>query len=389
MKRLILLGILIGAVSVPLFGFHYDFSVEEIPMMAVGTDISNNSFYSFYNIANLGVKMYADDQTYLKFRLKDTYFDLYKTNSIYVDRLSITYFGDDFGAQLGRDYYVEGDGILIGNLADGIKGGANLLGLSARAYVYYSGFLPIEVNQFQITPSDLVLSNGPSRLFAGIDIEKKGLGIESVGLIALYSQDLSTNNSYNPVYIGINAKSTIFDDLVIAGTIIGEFGNLSPSNAIQAFGGNLGAYYLTGGDFKYGFVLKFSAATGNNNTNTGGGQADGQFDTFGQYVTGVVVDPKLADMVMAQAGGLIKASGDHLTFTLNYYYYTRMTTNDSVNGFYTGSGYKIGQEISGGCIYDIDPDLTVFVTGGYFITGDAFADTTPKYLVLGGVSVRI
>src|SRR5271157_780216 len=165
MKRLLEGIILLCFVSAPLFGVHFDVLVEDIPMMVLGTDTNDNSFYSFYNIANVGGILYFDDQTFIKARLKDTYFDLYKTNSIYVDRASFIYNAKPFGVMLGRDYYVEDDGILIGNLADGLKLDLSFLGLSERGYVYYSGFLPIEINQFQMTLPDLVLSNGPSRLF--------------------------------------------------------------------------------------------------------------------------------------------------------------------------------------------------------------------------------
>ncbi len=394
MKRLSILLLTVFLGYMPLFGFQFDFSLEDIPMMVLGMDTNDSSYYSFYNIANVGLKFYFEDQSFLKFRLKDTYFDFYKTNTLYVDRLSYTYNSDSFNLLAGRDYYVEGDGILIGNLADGLNLDLNLLGFSERLYVYYSGayysgFLPIEINQFDMTYSDLILSNGPDRLFGGLELEKKGLGLESIGAVVLYSQDMSTNNSYNPIYFGINAKTSIIDSLVLSGNILGEAGNYTPSNSILAFGGNLGVYYLSGGDFKYGFIAKVSAATGNDNTNTNSGQSYGQFDTFGQYNTGIILQPKLANMIMAQGGVLLKVLGDHLTLSVNYYYFTRMTTNDSVNGYYDGSGYSIGHEISGSVIYDIDPDFTIFITGGYFIKGDAFTDETNRFELIGGVSVHI
>jgi hypothetical protein len=240
-----------------------------------------------------------------------------------------------------------------------------------------------------MTASDLLLTNGPNRLFGGLILEKDGLGVESIGATVLYSQDMSSNNSYDPLYVGLNAKTSITANLVTSCNILGEFGNLSPSNSIQAFGGNIGFYYLTGSDVKYGFILKFSTATGNNNTNTNSGQTYGQFNSFGQYDTGVVLTPMFANLVMAQAGAVLKAFKDHMTLNANYYFLSRMTTNDSVNGFYDGNGYSIGDEISGRILYDIDPDFTIFIMGGYFIKGNAFSNETPKYVVIGGVSIRI
>jgi|GEM_PF-2294027 len=389
MKIIILLILMTAMGSVPLYSLYYDFTLEDLPMMVLATDVSNNSFYSFYNLANAGVKIYAEDQAYLKFRLKDAYFDLYHTNSLYVDRLSLTYSSADVSLLAGRDYYFEGDGILIGNLADGFKASLNFLGMSERFYLYYSGFLPVEINQFDMTASDLLLTNGPNRLFGGLILEKDGLGVESIGATVLYSQDMSSNNSYDPLYVGLNAKTSITANLVSSCNILGEFGNLSPTNSIQAFGGDIGFYYLAGSDVKYGFILKFSAATGNNNTNTNSGQTYGQFNTFGQYDTGVVLTPMFANLVMAQAGAVLKAFKDHMTINANYYFLSRMTTNDSVNGFYDGSGYSIGDEISGRILYDIDPDFTIFIMGGYFIKGNAFSNEIPKYVLIGGVSIRI
>ncbi len=385
MRKFVFLLVFLAALAGRAAAFNYDLTVEDIPMYIIGTDITNAAFYSFYNIANVGLQVYLEDQSYLKFRLKDTYFALLSTNSLYIDRLSYTYYSDYFGALLGRDYYVEGDGILIGNLADGLRASLNLLGIKERFYVYYSGILPKEINQFDMTLSDLVLSNGPNRIFGGAVLEGKGFLGESISASVLYSADLSANKLYNPLYIGLDYKTTIIGDLAAEANAVLETGMLDSSTSIFAYAGNIAAYYLGGEDFKYGLIAKFSLASGDNNS----GKGYSEFDTFGQYNTGIVIGPKFANLMIAQAGFLIKALNDKITLNGTYFYFMRMTTSDNVNYFYDGSGYTVGSEISGALIYDIDPNLTVFLTGGYFIKGNAFEDTTDKYKFIGGVSVKI
>ncbi len=383
MKKLFCIILLIITVKLG-YSFNYNFSIEDLPMMVMGTDTTNAAFYSFYNIANVGLSLNFDDYSSVKFRLKDTYFDLLRTNDLYIDRLSFDYKGEAFGVLAGRDYFVEDDALLIGNLADGLKLNLNFLGLKERVYVYYSGLLPQEINQFDISTADLTLSNGPNRIFAGLALEKMGLLVESLGAVILYSKDLSTNNIYNPIYLGLNGKGTIVKGLIFQAAFISELGSLDASNSIVAFGGNAGLTYLSEGDVKWGLIGKLSLATGD----SPGGNYE-QFDTFGNYNTGSVIGPKLANLFMVQAGFLVKALSDTLTFGANYYYLMRMTTNDSVNGFYDGKGTGVGNEISGSIIYDIDPNFSVFLTGGYFLKGDAFTDTTNKYKFIAGVRVKI
>jgi hypothetical protein len=385
MRKVALLLIFIAALAGSARAFHYDITLEEIPMMILGTDPTNASFYSFYNIANLGAMAYLDDQSFLKFRLKDTYFELYSTNDLYIDRLSCTYYSDSFGILAGRDYYAEGDGILIGNLADGLRANLNLLGLRERFYAYYSGLLPREINQFNMTLSDLLLTNGPQRIFGGIVLEGPGLAGESIGATFLYSADLSGNYSYDPVYIGLNGRTSLDENLAIEANVIGETGMLNQTTPILAYGGNIALYYLEGTGTKFGAMLKASLASGDNNS----GSSYNEFDTYGQYNTGIVLGPKFANLFFAQLGFLVKTLGDNLTFNVSYYYFMRMTTNDSVNNFYDGSGYQVGDEISGNIIYNIDPNFMIFVTGGYFIEGDAFQNASDRFMFIAGADIKI
>jgi len=366
------------------YSFHYDFSIEDIPMMIMGTDVTNASFYSFYNIANLTLKLYFSDQTMLKFRLKDTYFDLQKTNNFYIDRLSLYYREEGFGLIAGRDFFIENDGIIIANLADGLKLDLNLLQMKERIYVYYSGLLPMEINQFEMGIYDLQLTNGPQRLFMGLALEKTGLLTESMSLLLLYSMDVSTNKYYNPFYAGLNIRESINAPLSVEANLVCEAGNVDNSNSILAFGGDAGIVYLSKGELTWGGLLKFAIATGE-----GEGNNTEQFRSFGLYNTGFVLNPYFSNLFMIQAGLILKALEESLSVNLNYYYMSRMSTNDTVYGFYDGKGNSIGNEISGSVVYNLDANFSLFLHAGYFMIGDAFTSTANRYKVFSGISIKL
>ena len=391
---IVFLAALVIVPAAGAFGLHFNFSVEEIPMYIIGMDKDARPFGSFFNIANLGLGLNIDDNLGLKFRVKDTFFGLTNSavtvsnqNNLYIDRLSVFFNSDIVNVLAGRDVYVENDGMLIGNLADGANLDFNLFGLKEKLYVYYSGLLPKDVNQFSADIYDYTNASGASRLNMALVLQKFGLLTKSVSLMGLYSMDMSTNKYFNPVYAALMSDGIVFiPQLTYNVTAALEFGSMTSNLNVFAWAGNLTLIYLLmDAPVKILITGQFAMASGNgtNSTNTYYG-----FDSFGKFNTGYVLNPNFSNLLFFRLGAASKMLDDHLDVKLNYYYLTRMSTNDTVNGYYNGTNAQVGHEFSLSANYEFDPNLSVFANAGVLTGNQSITNKTTAYKVNMGVAVR-
>lgn len=363
-------------------------------MYIIGLDNDARPFGSFFNIANLGLNLNLNDDLGLKFRLKDTFFGLTNSaiaasnqNKLYIDRLSVFYNSEIVNILAGRDIFFENDGMLIGNLADGANLDFNLLGFKEKAYVYYSGLLPKDINQFSADLFDSTNTSGASRLSMGLVIQKFGVLTKSISLMGLYSMDMSTNKYFNPFYAALMSDGILaIPQLTYNVTAALEMGSITSNMNIFAWAGNLSLLYLLVEDpFKLVLVGQFAMASGNgtNSTNTFYG-----FDSFGKFNTGYVLNPNFSNLWFIRLGAAAKLLEDHLSVSLDYYYISRMSTNDTVNGYYNGTNAQIGNEFSGSANYEIDPSFSVFANAGILVGNLSITNKTTVYKINVGAAVK-
>lgn len=215
-KAAVISVILVASATVSSFAMYWNFGIDEIPLYIVGMDKNAAGFYSFYNILNADVSLNLDDSFGIRGRLKYTFFGMTNVNvgttnkqhNIYPDRLSLRYNSDAFSILAGRDIFLENNGMIIGNLADGLKLQFNLLEMKEKLFVYFSGLLPADLNQFSADITDITNGLGANRLAAGIVLQKMGFLTRSLSLLGLYSMDMSAGKTFNPFYLALYADGS-------------------------------------------------------------------------------------------------------------------------------------------------------------------------------------
>lgn len=372
---------------------YWDFGVEEIPMFLIGMDKDARGFYSFFNILNAEASLNLEDNFGIRGRLKYTFFGMTNVNTsnqnnqhhIYPDRLNVYYNSDFISVLAGRDIFLENNGLVIGNLADGLKLQFNFLGMKEKLFVYYSGLLPADLNQFSADIMDMTNGLGASRLSAGLVLQKMGLLTRSLSLLGLFSMDMTTNRMFNPFYLALYADGSIIPRLTYNVTAAMELGSVTNGNNIFGWGGDATLIYVFEDPFKFGFTGEFAIASGDSTgtTNTFEG-----FNTFGRFNTGYVLYPDFSNLMFFRLGGFVKLLDDHLGISLNYYFMTRLSTNDTVNGFYDGTNAMVGNEFSGSVNYEFDPNFSVFLSAGYLFGNQSITNKPSIYKLAAGAAVK-
>lgn len=393
---MILLALAAAALPVRAFGFYFNFGLEEIPMMILGLDKDSRSFYSFFNILNGTASVNVNDDLGFQLRLKYTFFAMTNVNQgttnnqhkLYLDRLYGYWRGDGFSVMAGRNNFFERNGLLIGNLADGVRAEANLIGFKWKLYGYYSGLLPKDLNQFSADIWDATNAGGANRLSAGLVIEKYGWFFKSIALTGLYSANLVTNYVFSPFYLGLNLDGTIIARLTYDVSAAMEFGSVATNVGAFGWAGSVNAvYFPIEQPVKLGFTAEFSLASGDDEKTTNSFEG---FNSFGRFNTGYVLAPDFSNLFFWKVGVIVRALEDKLTARANFYNFTRLSTNDTVSGLYNTTNAQVGSEISGSVSYDIDPNVSVFLNAGVLFGNLSMAVTNKNTIhkVVGGMTVK-
>jgi hypothetical protein len=399
MKKTVLFFLIVFALfPLSAFSFNWNFSFEEIPMFISGVDATTNmNYYSFFNIANLSFSIHPNNDMQLKFRIKDTYLDLTNSintfsnrNKLYIDRFSFEYSGDSLGLLAGRDIFLENNGLIIGNLADGIKFQSSLFEFKQRFYFYHSGLfgtLPREINQFNANYFDQNQTNGgASRLSTGIALEKFGFLTKSISALLLYSMDLSTNASFYPLYLGLASDGVIFSGFSYNASFFYQGGSYVSNISLSAWAGDISLFYFLPIDAKIGFITGIAFATGDDINTTNSME---RFNSFGKYDTDFVLIPDFSNLFLFRLGAVAKILDEKLSIKADYVYLSRMQTNDSVNGFYSGSGATVGHELSAKINWEFDPNISIFLQAGSLFGGDARIERTNDYKLIAGTVIKL
>jgi hypothetical protein len=272
---------------------------------------------------------------------------------MYFDRANFYLNANKLSILAGRSLFVDGDGLVVGGVADGLMLKTGFLNMTERFYALYSGFLPKDVNPFDANTFDDL--NGAERLMAGLSIQKMGLLIKSIALKYFYTTDLSTNatdtNSlYTPMYGALEFSGMIKNFIGFGGNFVYAFGG--GAAPISAFAFDVKTYVQIKALANTEFKLRYSYASGN----ADGGKNE-SFKSFGYYDTGFVLNPEFSNLSMFKAGVTSRFWGGRVYFNVNYYYLSLLNDFDRVNNFYDGTGVKVGSEISGSL--NIRPTLTL------------------------------
>jgi hypothetical protein len=397
MKKIIFINIiLLLFISAGSYAFYYNFNVEEIPMQFISADVSNKMYGGFINIVNVGASANFNDNINFRIRIKDSFrsippVGITNTNTLYMDRFSFNYRSDMMNILAGRDLFLENNGLIIGNMADGVQVGLGYFNLKERLYILHSGLpgtMPKDVNQFYMSSYDYESTNGPERFTGGLVMEKMGLIGKSLSVMCVYSMDLTTNNIYNPLTLGVTAEGSIIPALSYAGGFYFQAGSMTSNTSISAWAFDASFIYMTGDAIKYGGTaeLAIGSADSTNTTNSYEG-----FNYFGQYNFGFVKSRKLQNLIAFKIGGIGKLLEDTLSLKLDYIYTMRMSTNDYINtvlNSYTSNGTYVGSEVDLTANYAVDPNLSLFATCGFFLKGSAYESTTNDYKIIAGASLK-
>ncbi len=402
MKKVLILLILITAGFTQLRAAYFDFGISDTPMLIGGRDRLNNVTYFFFNYAQFRASLNFNDNFSIRFRLTDT-FSMYTnsyvsnstasvfTNKIYVDRLFLKFTSDKFKFTLGREIFSEADGMVLGNLSDGLQLSGRLLGLEERAYVMYSGLLPQDVNQFNVTAMDR--TEGSKRLQTGLYLEKYGILVRSMSLGYLYSADISTNTQlYSPHFLSLNLNGD-------AGKIVSYSGSFT--YGLGTFGSNVNISALAFDvQLKVKFnpmlsmLVRFAYASGENTNSTTTNSYE-RYNALGIYNTGQILVPDFANLILTHLALNASLLNEKLNLGLNLLYLNRPSTSDSLNGFYTGTGSYIGTEVSLGAVWRFDPNISLLLNTGYFWreNSDAFLagsnDRRDIYKIIAGIQFNL
>lgn len=392
MKKLLaifaLAGAMMAAAGTAAHAVYFDANVTEIPAFVLGMDYAGQAFGTFLNVAVLSASFNINDNIALQARFKDTYLDFTNAtvttndrNKYYFDRANFSLSLPKISLTAGRALFVEGSGLLVGGIADGLSVKTSLLKMNERFYVLYSGFLPKDINPFNANTFDKL--NGANRMAAGLSIEKYGLAVKSVSLKYFYTMDFSTNTNgiYSPMYGALEFSGMIKNFLGYSGNFVYAFGGgVDPVSAV-AFDARI--YLMLKKLANTEVMVRYSYA-GGASTNA---VKNGNFKTFGYYDTGFVLNPDFSNLSIFKAGVTSRFWGGRLFVNANYYYLLLNSAADRVGGYYDGTGTAVGSEVSGTVTAKIDANVAVFANAGVFFEGDSFATNRTVHKVVAGVQL--
>lgn len=388
MKKPLVILSLLTLLTAGAHAVSFDIDVQEIPVMVFGMDSLNNTFGTFMNIATATAKFNINDSIGFQFRVKDTYIHLTNEtrtnrNQISIDRANFFFNANKISILAGRSLFIDGDGLLVGGIADGLMVKTGFLNMTERFFVLYSGFLPDDVNPFDANTFDAL--NGAERLMAGLSVQKMGLLIKSVALKYFYTMDLSTNANntntlYSPMYAAFEFSGMIKNFIGYGGNFVYAFGG--GAAPISAFAFDVKAYIQLKALANTSVSVRYSYASGNAD-----GGANESFKSFGYYDTGFVLNPEFCNLSMIKAGVTTRLWGGRVFLNANYYYLSLLNDFDRVDNFYDGTGTKAGSEVSGSLNIRLDANIVVFVNAGIFLKNDAFSTNANVHKVVTGVQL--
>lgn len=403
MKRILALAVVFLGLAASGYSMYWNFSIEESPMFLSGIDRSTNlSYATFYNVLSTGVKVNFSDNFDFSVRGKYTYLALTNLTTlpssnqhrIYVDRVKLEYRDNYYDVMVGRDWFIENNGMIIGNLGDGGRVETSFLNSRQKLIVYHSGLfgtLPRELNQFNFTAEEWT-NTGANRLSAAFIWEVPGLlGSKSIALMGHGSFDLSTNGYYQPWTIALYGKGIIVNGLSYNFTGALQLGQATNGQSILGYAGDLTLLWQAIDPY-LGLSMEAAYASGDD-TNTNNTVEN--FSTFGKYSTGLVLVPDFSNLFMLQIGAVSRLFSERLTLRADYTFLMRANSSDDNGGAYLGTNSVIGHEIAFKAAWKIDPNLTLFAQAGCLFGGSALSTNTAVnnlennlYKVIAGINVK-
>lgn len=299
--------------------------------------------------------------------------------------------------EIGRRYFSVGQGIAYSNVSDGVELLANLQDWNLKALVSHT--LPHEDNIDSSVPG---WGKGSDRTYLGV--EATYLGIPDHGIYGYFlmqkddseewpGDDTSHDYTYDSEYFGLGSQGKILPSVHYWAEIIWETGKsyIFDSNEkkdVDAWGGDFGISYdadiYSHPNFSFEYAFGSGDADRSSVTDTVNGNASGDdknFLYFGYLPAGYALSPRLSNLHFYKAGVLLKPLEmfrffRNLSVGADYYQYWK---DKEAGGIYDGdatiSDDDIGSEIDLRASWQILSDLSCSLEYGYFMPGDAYADS--------------
>ena len=305
--------------------------------------------------------------------------------------------------EIGRRYYMVGQGIAYGNVHDGVELNANFTDWNFKTF--YAHSLPREDNVDLSAPG----SSRSDRNFYGFEGRYLGLpgGHSVYGFYLLQRDrsdedpiDLTAEYTYDSEYIGTGLQGKLFPKAHYWVEVVRERGEsrvfaTGEKRPVKAWAGDFGVTYDLDAYSHPNFTVEYAFGSGDddraNVTDTQNGNTTGRdknFLYFGYLPTGYAVSLRLSNIHFYKAGVLLNPlerfdALKDLKLGVDYYRFYKDEKRGGVSDTdATLLDRDIGAEIDLTLSWQILSDVSLTFEYGYFMPGDAypsFADDSEQY----------
>jgi len=287
--------------------------------------------------------------------------------------------------QLGRDLFRLDGGSLFARRGDGLMASLFWNGIRVEGCGTYAGW------------TEWVMSNRPyatltnERVETGLVVSFPLWVFSFVHAGVAGSVDLRTNSrtSMADVMVGVQGSIGAWAGYTVRGWYeMGEVAltNLNRSDGLSAWAGEV-SVLIGKKTLPWQGMVRWVAASGENPQTSGWNRFLGMGDREGPLV---LLHP-VANLSMV--GGRItwRPMGDVVLLSGIYDALWRLENKDIVLTPLYGDGYFVGQEMGIESVFRPDPNVSLFVIGGVFFKGDAFAINREKllYQVMAGLTISL
>ncbi|MBN1869304.1 MAG: alginate export family protein [Candidatus Omnitrophica bacterium] len=298
--------------------------------------------------------------------------------------------------EAGRRYFNVGRGIAYSNVGDGfqinyMRPGWNV-GLLAAHTLPHEDNIDISVPGFSKDSDRYYYALGAG--YAGIPHHQLyGYCLVQRDFSHEEPNDLNQDFTYDSEYIGIGSKGNITPHLGYWVEVIKQSGTshvfgTNEESDIDALGANAGAEYQWDMTSRPRLSFEYAYGSGDSErvsvTDTEGGNLSGDdhnFLYFGYFPAGYALAPRLSNIHIYRVGANcypfegIRAL-KNLNLGADYFWYSKDRSQGGISDpEATADSHNIGSEMNLTVSWQILSDLKWAMSYGYFMAGDAYADT--------------
>ena len=312
-----------------------------------------------------------------------------------------------FSMEIGRRYYMVGQGIAHGNVNDGAELNLTLNNWTIKGFVSHT--LPNEDNIDTSVPN---FEKDGDRTYYAVEATYVGLydhGIYSYFLCQRdgngnYPSDPLHDFTYDSEYVGVGLQGKLLPQMHYWAEVIRETGKsrvfeTRETKNIHAWGVDVGITYDLDVYSKPNFTFEYAFGSGDADrmsvTDTENGNLSGDdnnFLSFGYLPAGFAFSPRLSNLHFLKWSILAKPLEKYkrfrnLTLGIDYYRYFKDKKNGSIyDGDAVLAARDVGSELDLRLAWKMLSDLSWTIEYGHFMPGDAYAGSandSEKYFSIG------